>query len=108
MTTESPATDSAIQAPFVSPEVANGAASTRTEAQAREQRIGEAGQRAFFETAATAQLLFLARSEAQALNQRDYISRAEFDERLVAECRRLVGGDELKARLLASAAIWGG
>lgn len=102
----------------VSPEVAQAAASTRTEAQARAQRDGsnvvrladsaaDRAQAAFFGTIDTARLLFLAKSEVHDLNQRDYISGMEFDERLIAECKRLCKGDELKARLLASAALEG-
>lgn len=92
---------------------------TRTEAEARMDiaiarspnvvrfPAADEAQAAFFGTIDTARLLFLAKSEVFDLEQRDYISGAEFDERLIAECRRLVGGDELKARLLASAALEG-
>src|SRR5882672_6316337 len=91
-------------------EAADRAAAQPSEAQARAQRDGsnvvrfpsaaDEAQAAFFGTIDTARLLFLAKSEVFDLNERDYISKAEFDERLIAECRRLVGGDELKARLL--------
>lgn len=91
---------------IVFPHVA--AARTRTESEARAE-IAERAQAAFFTVAKmrsnTERLLFEARSAVHDLNQRDYISQAEFDERLIAECKRLVGGDELKARLLASAAL---
>lgn len=89
----------------ISPEVAMGAASTRTEAEVREQRIGEAGQRAFLGTIDTAGLIFLARSKVQELNQRNYISSRAFDEELIAECLTLTNGNDLAARLLASAAL---
>lgn len=82
----------------------------RSESEARAE-IAERAQAAFLsvvKTASeqrTAKLLFEARSVVHDLNQRDYISQAEFDERLIAECKRLCKGDELKARLLVSAAL---
>lgn len=89
-------------------EAVRRAASPQTEAECRE-RIAEKAQAAFFTVAKmrtnTEQLLFEAKSVVQDLNQRDYLGQRAFDELLIAECRRLVGGDELKARLLASAAL---
>lgn len=52
----------------------------------------------------TERMLFEARSVVHDLNERDYISGAEFDAKLIAECKRLTG-DELKARMLASAVL---
>lgn len=86
------------------------AASPQTEAECRE-RIAERAQSAFLtvvKTASeltTARLLFEAKSAVHDLNQRPYISKAAFEELLLAECKRLVGGDMLKAQLLASAAL---
>lgn len=105
-----------IQPPNVSGYVAESAASTRTEAQARAQRaeefeaeLSEIGERAFFDVARmrtdTERLLFLAKSEAFELNQKERLSKTGFDELLLAECKRLCKGDELKAAFLASAAI---
>lgn len=94
---------------YVSPELEQAAASTRTEEEARATRA----QSAFLTVVKTAsemtteRMLFEARSVVHDLNQRDNISRMEHDEKLIAECKRLVGGDELKARMLASAVLFG-
>lgn len=91
-------------------EAVRRAASPQTEAECRE-RIAQAGQRAFLsvvKTASeltTARLLFEAQSAVHDLNQRPYISKAAFEELLLAECKRLCKGDMLKAQLLASAAL---
>lgn len=53
----------------------------------------------------TERMLFEARSVVHDLNERAYISGAEFDAKLIAECKRLTKGDELKARMLASAVL---
>lgn len=53
----------------------------------------------------TERMLFLAKSAADDLGQRDNIGQAQHDEMLIAECKRLTKGDELMARMLASAAI---
>lgn len=99
-----------IEAPNVSgylAEAVRRAASGVSEAEKRATRA----QSAFLTVVKTAseltteRMLFLAKSEVFDLGQRDNISRMEFYERLIAECKRLVGGDELKARLLASAAL---
>lgn len=103
-----------IISPYVEA-AADRAASQPSESTARAQREGsnvvafpsaaDEAQAAFFGTIDTARLLFLAKSEVHDLNQRDYIGRAEFNERLLAECKRLTKGDVLKAQLLASAAL---
>ena len=113
-----------ITAPNVSGyvrESAARAASQPSETEARAQRSGDnvvtlpnaadEAQAAFLTfaqtTSETARLLFEARSVVQDLEQRDYLGQRAFDERLIAECKRLTNGDELKARLLASAALEG-
>lgn len=88
----------------ISPEVAMGAASTRSEAEAREQRIGEAGQRAFLGTIDTARLLNLARNKARCMWQNENLSEEESDAKLLAFCLELTG-DPIKAQFLASAAL---
>lgn len=70
------------------------------------ERIAELGRAAFFKTVSmwsdTEMLMWEARSVIQDLNQREQLSQADYDELLLAECQRLVGGDVLKAQLLAS------
>ena len=53
----------------------------------------------------TEQLIFEAKSVAHTLNQNDRIGQAEFEEKLLAECRFLCRGDEVKAQLLASVVV---
>jgi hypothetical protein len=101
----------------VSPEVAQAAASIRTEAEARVQ-IAE---RAFFSIVKTASELTMkglppGKTVAQALERaidrkkalwsRDMDEDDRIDE-LIAYCTGLYGGDARAGQLLATAAIWG-
>lgn len=98
---------------YVSPELEQAAASTRTEESARAEITATRAQSAFLTVVraasemTTERLLFEARSVAHDLTERDDLSRMEYLERLIAECKRLTKGDELKARILASAVLFG-
>jgi hypothetical protein len=101
----------------VSPEVAQAAASTRTEAEARAQ-IAESAFFSIVKTASeltmkglppgktVAQALERAIARKQVLWSRDMDEDDRIDE-LVAYCVGLYGGDERAGQRLATAAIWG-
>jgi hypothetical protein len=101
----------------VSPEVAQAAASTRTEAEIRAQRA----ERAFFSIVKTASELTtkglppgktVAQALERAIARKDVLWSRDMDEddridELLAYCVGLYGGDERAGQLLATAAIWG-
>lgn len=102
---------------YVSPELEQAAASTRTEMEVRDQIAAEAT-RAFWNAVrlgqplpktplvpTTAQLLQHAKNHAHALWVEENLTESEFNAAMLEFCWCLADGDELRAKLLASAVI---
>lgn len=110
-----------IEAPNVSGYVAEAAAQTRSEDEARAQRMAAAtAQKAFFTVVQTASELTaeglppgktVAEAIARATARKEYLWSQDIDEegridQLLGYCIKLYGGNAHAGQLLASAAIW--